>query len=415
MKILKFGGTSVANAERLETVFQIIKTAEKNSGKVAVVVSAFGGMTDRLIETGQKAAVGDEGYITFLDEMKKRHHDAVKTLIVATKRKSVNEYVKTTFTELADLLHGVFLLRELSDRTLDMVMSFGERLCAFILASYASSKRVPAEFIDTRTQVKTDNHFGSAVVDFKKTNANIRKHFSNSNKLNIVTGFLGSTKNGETTTLGRGGSDFTAAIYGAALKAKEIEIWTDVDGVLTADPRKVKKAFSLDRLSYEEAMELSHFGAKVIYPPTLQPAFDNNITVRIRNTFNTGFPGTVISKSATSSHLTVKGISSIDKVSLLRVEGSGMVGVVGTSGRLFNALANQKINIIMITQGSSEHSICMVVKPSDGIKAREVIEQEFALEIAAHYIDPVVVETGYSVVAAIGENMQHIPVISKKF
>jgi aspartokinase/homoserine dehydrogenase 1 len=322
--------------------------------------------------------------------------------------------LKFLTNNLEDLLHGVYLLKELSPRTLDLVMSFGERLASLIISSYLNQLDIPSEWLDSRQLVKTNGHFGNAKVLESITFENIKRYFEVHTKLQIVTGFAGSTTKGETTTLGRGGSDYTAALFGAALDADEIEIWTDVDGVLTTDPKKVKEAFSQHSLSYVEAMELSHFGAKVIYPPTLQPAFTKKIPLRIKNTFNPGFEGTIISEITENKDFLIKGISSIENISLINLTGSGMVGVPGVSSRLFGALARNEINIILITQASSEHSICFAISPEQADLAKTAIEDEFSSEIKSSKIDEVNIQSGLSIVAIIGENMRNTPGISGK-
>ncbi|PCJ90043.1 MAG: bifunctional aspartate kinase/homoserine dehydrogenase I [Flavobacteriales bacterium] len=414
MKLLKFGGTSVSSPERIEHVIQIVAKSSKKE-KIAVVFSAFGGVTDKLIETAKLAAAGNKKYILLFNELENRHIRAIRELFGVKHQTSVLAQAKMTLNELEDILSGIFLIRELSIRSLDLIISFGERLSAYII-SKALRQQVNCEFLDARKLVKTDNHFGNAQINFSKTNQIIRSHFKNRKPIQIITGFIGSTDDNITTTLGRGGSDFTAAIFAAALKAKELEIWTDVNGVLTADPRKVKKAFSIASLSYEEAMELSHFGAKVIYPPTIQPVLDQKIPIRIRNTHQPDFGGTLICKKPEkeTTNALITGISSIDDIALLRLSGSGMVGVKGTSKRLFGTLAKHNVNIILITQASSEHTICFAVLPVDAARAKQAIEEEFALEMQSHLIDEVLIEKDLSIMAIVGENMRHIPGIAGK-
>jgi bifunctional aspartokinase / homoserine dehydrogenase 1 len=303
---------------------------------------------------------------------------------------------------------------ELSPRTTDLLLSFGERLSCCVLNAFANQQGLNTKLLDTRQLIKTDDRFGKARVLVEATESNIRNYFEVNPEIQVVTGFISSTVKNETTTLGRGGSDYTAAILGAALGAEEIEIWTDVDGVLTTDPKQVKKAFSLAEMTYEEAMEMSHFGAKVIYPPTLQPAFQKKIPLRIKNTFNRAFPGTLIKSAAEAGNYLVKGISSINDISLINFQGSGMVGVAGVSSRLFGVLAANNINLILITQASSEHSICFAIDPADALLAKGVIEDEFKKEIEAGKIDSVTIETDMSIVAIIGENMARLPGISGK-
>lgn len=415
MKVLKFGGTSVGKAESIRKVAAIIGENAAAGEPQVVVVSALSQVTNRLIRAAEMAAANDEQYQTLMQEVEQDHIQAVNDLIGASDRSAILGILKKHFVDLEDLMHGVFLLRELSPRSLDLIQSFGERLSANIIATFLSSEGLPASYCDARKFIRTDGNFGAAKVDFFNTNAAIRAWFEEHSELQIVTGFCGSTEQGQTTTLGRGGSDYTASILGAALEASLIEIWTDVDGVMTADPRRVRDAFSLSQISYEEAMELSHFGAKVIYPPTIQPVYKQRIPIRIRNTFNLDFPGTLISHEPVEErHLPVKGISSIGQISLVSLIGAGMVGVPGISHKLFGALAGAGINVILITQASSEHSICFAVAPQDGQHAREVAEEAFELEIMNGKIERVVVEEELSIVAIIGSNMRHSPGISHK-
>ncbi|PWT87912.1 MAG: bifunctional aspartate kinase/homoserine dehydrogenase I, partial [Acidobacteria bacterium] len=329
------------------------------------------------------------------------------TLISPARRQKVLKTLQTKLKELADILQGIFLIKELTLRTLDVVMSFGELLSAYII-----SEAMRVRFLDARMLIKTDQNFGSAHVLTEITYKNIRNYFSNESRLNIITGFIGCTEQNETTTLGRGGSDYSASIFGAALDVSEIEIWTDVDGVMTADPRKVKDAFPISEMSYEEAMEMSHFGAKIIHPPTMQPALKQEIPIRIKNTFHSDFSGTLISKKSKAGDFVIRGISSIHDVTLLRIQGSGMVGVPGISSRLFGALASGNISVILITQASSEHSICIAIEPKLAEEACKRIESEFSLEIHAELIDHVIVETEHAIIAVVGENMRSTPGIS---
>jgi len=423
MKLLKFGGTSVGSAESIKTVAEIVATYHREQIKCAVVVSAMSGITDKLIAISEKAASGDESYMELLKELEKHHFDTARTLISVHAQSRVFAYLKTLINELDDLLHGAFLLKERSPRTLDLVLSFGERLSAYLISQYMKELGIDADFLDARKVIRTDANFNAAKVDFETTNQNINEYFTANKALQIITGFVASTADNETTTMGRGGSDYTASIFGAALNAEEVEIWTDVDGVMTADPRQVKNAFSLEAISYLEAMEMSHFGAKVIYPPTIQPLLNKNIPLRIRNTFNRKFPGTVISRNPYATQNTpegneklmaVKGISSIKEVALLSLQGSGMIGIPGISSRLFGALARRKINIIIITQASSEHSISFAVSPTDAKLAQEAMDEEFAIEISTGKIDKAIVEQHLSIVAIIGENMRQTPGISGK-
>ena len=407
MKVLKFGGTSVGTVESISNVISIVTDYYNKGVNQVVICSAMSGVTNKLIEMGKLAANTDDSYTTILTEIENKHFDAVKSLIDVNVQSKIFANLKIIFNELEDLLHGIFLIKELSPRTLDLVVSFGERLSNFIVSESVKHKGIDNLLLDTRTVIKTDDNFGNARVNFALTDSLVKAYFSaNPSKLIFATGFISSTEKNETTTLGRGGSDYTAAILGAALDCEVIEIWTDVDGILTSDPRVVKKAFTLPSVSYIEAMEMSHFGAKVIYPPTVQPAFAKNIPIRIRNTFNPSFEGTLISNDSEAGPYVIKGISSIADTVLLNVQGGGMMGVAGISGRLFSALSLAKVNVILITQASSEFSISIAVAPNEAAQAKEVIEAEFENEIRAQKIEPVTLVENLSVVAVIGENMK---------
>ncbi len=407
MKVLKFGGSSVATPQRILSIVEILKSYEAKGEQFAVVFSAFGGVTDMLLDMSRKAEQGDKTYLEDVEKFKIRHIEAINILLSGELLTEAETALKVGFEELEDLLHGIFLLQEASIRSMDYVVSFGERNSAFIISKALQANGLNAEYLDARKVIKTDKTFSAAKVDFEATNNNILTYFAQTNAIQVITGFVGSSEEGLTTTLGRGGSDYTVAIFGAALGAEVIEIWTDVDGVMTADPRKVKGAFTQQSMTYSEAMEMSHFGAKVIYPPTIVPALQQNIPLRIRNTFNPSFDGTLISDYHDKNASMVKGISSIGNVSLLTLEGSGMVGVIGVSGRLFSALARQNVNIILITQGSSEHSISFAVKPQDAELAKAAIETEFEYELQQKSVAPPRVENDLSVIAVIGENMRY--------
>jgi aspartokinase/homoserine dehydrogenase 1 len=406
MKILKFGGSSVATPARIQAVIAIVKPYLTN--EVAIVFSAFGGVTDLLIQISTLAVNGDAEYKLKLDQLQKRHLDAVRELIGVQKQSSILAQVKIKINELEDVLHGVYLVKERTPRTLDYIMSFGERLSAYIIAEAMKDKGIAAEYLDARTVIRTDTYYGHAKVDFDVTNKLISDHFKNHRDVQVITGFIATSESGETTTLGRSGSDYTAAIFAGALKATDLEIWTDVDGMMTADPRSVKKAFTVPQMSYEEAMELSHFGAKVIFPATMQPAMINRIPIWIKNTFNPSFEGTVIHAESTNGKL-IKGISSMNGMCLLNVQGSGLLGVVGVSMRLFATLAREKINVILISQASSEHSICIAIESHAARQAKLAIEKEFQHEIRSEEIDEVHIESDLSIVAVVGDGMKHSP------
>ncbi|MFQ5446277.1 MAG: bifunctional aspartate kinase/homoserine dehydrogenase I [Saprospiraceae bacterium] len=412
MKVLKFGGSSVRTPERIKGVIDILKGYYTKGERFAVVFSAFGGATDTLIAMSEYAAAGDENYRALLHKFCERHRNAIGCLLTGPIEAQALDEANRNFQALEDLLHGAFLVREASPRTLDYVLSFGERSAAAIIAHAMREEGIQASFLDARRVIKTDARFGNARVNFDATYPLVKDYFTQNPEIQIVTGFIGSTPDGSTTTLGRGGSDYTAAILASGLDAAVIEIWTDVDGVLTADPRKVKRAFTIPTLTYAEAMEMSHFGAKVIYPPTLQPALKKAIPLYIKNTFNPGFAGTYITSHHDPQGHAVTGISSIGRISLLTLQGGGMFGVPGIAGRLFGSLAAAGISVILITQGSSEYSITFAIPPELAEPAVKHVAAEFKYEIEKGMVEPVKVESNLSVVAIIGENMRYRPGIS---
>ena len=410
MKVLKFGGSSVANPDRIRKVISILHDYYQDGDEFAVVFSAFGGITDKLIHMSRLAAQGNADYMLLFDEFRMRHLGAAEELIAGQNRQEVLDHLGKNHRVLKNLLYGIFLVREASPRTIDYVLSFGERNSAFIIAHALSENGVPAGYLDARSIIKTDGQFGNARVDFSESYRLIADTFTQKSDIQIVTGFVASSlKAGLTTTLGRGGSDYTASILACGLNAEAIEIWTDVDGVLTADPRKVSKAFTIPKMTYAEAMEMSHFGAKVIYPPTIQPALSKQIPLLIRNTFNPSFAGTLVSSDLDSDGRDVKGISSISEIALLTLQGSGLFGATGTAGKLFSALAQAGINVILITQGSSEHSISFAVIPGKAEIAKCEVEKKFQNEISSGIVEPVKVEENLAVVAVIGEYMRYQP------
>jgi len=406
MKVLKFGGSSAATPERIKSIIEIVKPYLRDD--VALVFSAFGGVTDQLIQLSQLALEGKLEYKQKLELLEKRHLDAVRELTKISTQSAILAQVKVQINELEDVLHGIFLVKERTPRTLDYIMSFGERLSAFIISEAFKDLGLATEYLDARKIIRTDNQFGYAKVDFDVTHKLIRGHFKSHSNVQIITGFIATSESGETTTLGRSGSDYTAAIFAGALQASSLEIWTDVDGMMTADPRLVKKAFTVPQMSYEEAMELSHFGAKVIFPATMQPAMAHHIPIWIKNTFNPKARGTLISADSTNGKL-VKGISSMNNITLLNVQGSGLLGVVGVSMRLFTTLAREKVNVILISQASSEHSICIAIETESASKATVAIEKEFVHEIHDELIDEIRVVQGLSIVAVVGDGMKHQP------
>ena len=409
MKVLKFGGTSVGSVESISKLLQIIEKERLNSGNPVVVLSAMSGVTNLLSSMADKASQGGS-FSNELKELENRHFHVIKELLAVSRQNPVFTKLRILFNELEDLLQGIMILRELTPRTRDLVLSYGERCSTFMISKIAGQNSDNDAYINAVDVIKTDSSFGQARVNMELSEILIRDVYEvNKSKVMFVTGFIASNDEGRITTLGRGGSDYTAAIFGSALNAEEIEIWTDVNGMMTADPRMVKKAFSLHELSYTEAMELSFFGAKVIYPPTMIPAFMKKIPIVIRNTFEPEFPGSVIRHNCENSNLAIKGISSINDISIINIEGSGMVGKAGFSGRLFSLLAREQINVILITQSSSEHSITFAIHPSDAERAQKLIEQEFELELLAKKIEEPVFEQGLSVLAIVGENMKKTP------
>ncbi|GAA3981934.1 bifunctional aspartate kinase/homoserine dehydrogenase I [Mucilaginibacter dorajii] len=415
MKVLKFGGTSVGSAASIQTLLTILKDEVKNeAAKPVVVLSAMGGVTNLLASMAEDAANGKE-FTAQLAELERRHFEVVKALLDVQNQNPAFTRLKIHFNQLEELLQGILTLRELTPKTRDQVLSFGERCSTIMVSKIAAQHFKDVLYVDAAEVIKTDSAFGNAKVNTELTELLIKTlQQENKDKILFVTGFIAGNDAGQTTTLGRGGSDYTAAIFGAALNAKEIQIWTDVNGMMTADPRMVKKAFSLTELTYTEAMELSYFGAKVIYPPTMIPAFLKKIPIVIKNTFEPEFVGTVIRHDCKASTLPIKGISSINNISILNLEGSGMVGKSGFSGRLFSLLAREQINIILITQSSSEHSITFAVSPQDTERAKQVIEQEFELELLAKKLEHLVIEKNLAILAVVGENMKQTPGMSGK-
>ena len=414
MQVLKFGGSSVANAENIERVVNIIRQRSEGEKTIAVV-SALGGITDILLNCGTMAAEGNEAYKEQLQVIEARHMETVKALIPVTLQSRILSYIKTQCNELEDIFNGIFLLKELSSATKDRIASYGELLSSHILVSRLLSLNADAEWKDARELIMTDSNYTAATVDVTVTNNQVYQYFSrNNHKVTIIPGFIAVDSNKRTTTLGRGGSDYTAAIIAAAVNADKVEIWTDVSGMMTADPRLVPTAKAIARISYQEAMELSHFGAKVIYPPTIQPVMKKEIPVWIKNTFKPEDEGTLIESVSPHNGKNIRGISSVNEIVLLSLEGSGMIGIPGFSKRLFEALSHEKINVILITQGSSEHSICVGIEQQNANLAKQSIDKTFSPEIENGKVEPLVIESGLSVIALVGDNMKNHPGISGK-
>ncbi|WP_264564549.1 bifunctional aspartate kinase/homoserine dehydrogenase I [Flavobacterium sp. N3904] len=407
MRVLKFGGTSVANAENIKLVLDIVLNKAQDE-KLVVVVSALSKVTDLLQTAATKAAANDESFKDIVTEIEKKHLEALKQLIPVSEQSGLLSHIKRIINHLETLLDGCFLLGELSPRTLDTILSFGELLSSYIIAEALKQKLKNSSYKDSRELIKTNNQFGKAVVNFEVSNQLIADFFaSNVNQVVVMPGFIATSEDGINTTLGRGGSDYTAAIIAGALNATDLEIWTDVNGMFTANPKIVKQAQPIATISYQEAMELSHFGAKVLYPPTIQPVLRKNIPILIKNTFEPSAEGTLISNAVSAQTNPVKGITHIDNITLITLEGSGMIGVAGSSKRLFEVLSNESINVIFITQASSEHSICIGILNSDAEIAENAINRAFGLEISQNKIDPCIVEQNLCIIALVGENMKN--------
>ncbi|MCL5017452.1 MAG: bifunctional aspartate kinase/homoserine dehydrogenase I [Patescibacteria group bacterium] len=411
-KILKFGGSSVGTPEMIKKASKIVVDAAKKDG-VAVVVSAFQGITDQLLRSAKLAAAGDVKYRDEVVAIKKRHIEAVKKLIKSKAgQEEASDYIKKLIGELSEVLEKVFFKKEINSKQLDLVASFGERFSAFIISGYIKdglSKK--SYFVDARELVKTDDNFVNAAVDFSETNKLIKKYFKDKQGIPVITGFLGSTKNNETATLGRGGSDYSAAIFGAALGVKIVEIWTDVDGILSADPKLVKNAVVLKEVSYEEAVELAYFGAKVIHPATMLPAVKRGIPIVIKNTFNPAAVGTFVLKNPDHGSSLVRGITSIEDISLVIVGGVSLIGIPGSAARVFDATRRAKANVILISQASSEHTICLAIKTSELEAALDSLKQEFKKEIENKSVSLGFI-SNQAIIAIVGDNMRGTPGIS---
>ncbi|MDR2922841.1 MAG: bifunctional aspartate kinase/homoserine dehydrogenase I [Treponema sp.] len=419
MKILKFGGTSVGSPEGINRILGIAKSRNLKKEGAIIVVSAFSGITDALIGIARKAASG-EAITEKFGEIEARHKNAAAHFLKAADRKAAVADVSVLLTELNRILEGIALLGELSTRTLDLIMSFGERLSASIIARIFCANAMEAAFLDARSLIVSNDRFGNAQYISHPTYENIYSFFNGHAKkskapIHIATGFIAATKEGQTTTLGRGGSDLTAAIFGAALGVEEVEIWTDVDGIQTADPKLVKNSFRINEMLYTEAMEISHFGAKVLFPPTIKPALEKGIPISIRNTFNPEGEGTRIVNEAAEGEYPIRGISSINRIALLQLQGPGMVGVAGFSARVFGALARRGISVILISQSSSEYSICFAVMPDEARNAELALEEEFKQEIQTGGIEKPRTETELSIIAVVGSRMKSTSGVSGKF
>jgi aspartokinase/homoserine dehydrogenase 1 len=412
MKILKFGGSSLSSKEGLSSLSATLRREYVPGQPLPVVVSALENATNSLLAMCHLASVGNAEYFSLYSQFETRHVALIEAVIEDPAR--AIHLCKNLFQDLQNLLQGISLVRDISPKTLDFVMSFGERLAVIIVSEYLRPDFPDCRALDAREVIKTDDSFGAAQVDFAQSGELIRQEFARHPLLTLVTGFIASTQNGETSTLGRGGSDFTAAVLAVALGASEIEFWTSVDGVMTADPKKVNRAFTIPELSYDEALELCHFGARVIFAPAMQPAMTRKIPIRIKNTFRPERPGSLISDAPPLSPRPISGISSISNIALFQLQGSGLIGVTGTARRLFDALSRADVNVILISQASSEHSICFAVSPEAAHRARTAVEDEFSFELEARQIELESPESEHCIIAVVGASMRNTRGISGK-
>ena len=411
MKVLKFGGTSVGSVESILSLKAIVeKEAQKQP--IIVVVSALGGITDKLIATSVLAQKGDETWKDEFQAMVERHHKMIDTIITdPRKREQLFNIVDSLFEQLRSIYFGVYLIHDLSKKTQDAIVSYGERLSSNIVATLVQG----AKWYDSREFIKTMRKNHKNTLDSELTNRLVRRTFSDLQRISLVPGFISKDRDtDEITNLGRGGSDYTAAIIAAALDADILEIWTDVDGFMTADPRVIKTAYTIKELSYIEAMELCNFGAKVVYPPTIYPVCVKNIPIRVKNTFNPDSEGSIIKQKVANNDKPIKGISSINGTTLITVAGLSMVGVIGVNRRIFTALADNGISVFMVSQASSENSTSIGVRDQDAAEAVEVLNGEFAKEIETGAMFPMHAESGLATIAVVGENMKHVPGIAGK-
>ncbi len=412
MQVLKFGGTSVASPENISKIKNII---DSYTDRTIIVVSAFGGVTDELIKAGILAEKQDGSYKAILKDIETRHLESIKALLPIMEQSAVLSHTKNELNILETLLDGAFFIGEITKKLSDKIVSYGELLSSYIIAEYFKSQGMDCTYKDSRELIVTGIANGRIAVNIEKTNANCTAYFNTSNqKVTVCPGFISRSEAGDATTLGRGGSDYTAALYAAALNATILEIWTDVSGMFTANPKIVKQAKPIAHISYEEAMELSHFGAKVLYPPTIQPALTKGISIRIKNTFDPDAHGTLITKSRNEKGKTVRGISHIGDIALLSLEGPGMVGIPGISKQFFEVLSQANINVILITQASSEHSICIGISVTDVETAVAAINEAFAYQIERGRINKVVPESYLAIVALVGDNMKNHQGLSGK-
>ena len=414
MKVLKFGGSSVANSKSLSNVISIIK--KNKNQKIVIVVSALGGVTDILSEMLYKAINKNYSFKTFLNLIEELHLEPIQEFIPIEEQSELISFLKSKINEIEDVLNAISMINEDTESIQAKVLSYGEILSSYIIHKILLKSSIDIELLDSISIIKTNNLNKKDVVNIELSSQNLIKEISKKEKdIYLMAGFIASDEKNSIKTLGRGGSDYTASLVASFLNANLLEIWTDVNGMYTANPSIVNQAKPIPKLSYQEAMELSHFGAKVLYPPTIQPLIKKKIPVFIKNTFNYKSPGTMISSDSINDEKNVvKGISHIDNVSLINLEGSGMIGITGFSQKLFHALSSNNINIIMITQASSEHSICIGLTNNDAEKAKKIIENEFSLEIRMNRLNPVSIEKNMVNIAVVGDKMKDHQGISGK-
>ena len=407
MQVLKFGGSSVANAENITRVIKIVRQA-LTKDKTVVVSSAISGCTDALIAIGKAALAQDSGYRAQIEDLQKRHISLIEELIPRQECEDIKAVCLELFKKLEEICKGVYLLKELSDLSLDHIVSFGELLSTKIISAKLKSMNISHKWKDSRELIKTELLGGKNSVIREVTFRNIKEYFDSNNcQLYILPGFIAMDMMGRTTTLGRGGSDYTASIIAVGAQARRLEIWTDVCGMMTADPRIVPSAKPIRNISYKEALELSHFGAKVVYPPTIQPVVKQGTPIYVKNTFAPEDPGTLIERNPPEGKNKIRGISSSNKIALLSMEGSGMVGIPGYSSKLFDTLSKNNINIILITQASSVHTMCIAIDEKDADLAKKASDELFAYEISLGKVDPLRVEKGFSIISLVGDDMKN--------
>jgi aspartokinase/homoserine dehydrogenase 1 len=406
MQVLKFGGTSVANAEAIQQVVEIVSRSVDRD-RTILVVSAIRGCTDALIRIGNLASQRDEAYKEVIDDLQKQHHQIIKDLLPVEKHEESLETCDSLFNSLRSIAQGVYLLGELSPTSLDAIQGFGEQWSSRIIATKLASIGIATKWVDSRKIIRTISKGEKTAVDVQKTYSRVNEMIESNpiTQLFVMPGFIASDKQGRTTTLGRGGSDYSASLMAVGCKARALEIWTDVPGMMTSNPKVVPTARTISNISYKAALELSHFGAKVIYPPTIQPVVTEGIPIYVKNTFDPEAHGTLIEKNPPRSKDSVIGISNSDNIALLSLEGSGMVGIPGFSSRLFETLSQNDINIILITQASSVHTMCIAVSEKDAEKAREAADRCFAYEISLGKLNPLKVEKGFSIVCLVGDDV----------